>query len=286
MKHLTILLVIAITILIGLAACSDGGGTLGEVPEDKLEDSPLDVFQEELLEGGTPSAAALEVVLLDEELSGEPIKPESVEITELSNDGTYATVRVYAQRRLGPESDWLNQYADIDLVKTAGSGWEISDDGVYWQNTVEQEASIQAKETVSVQATQTAEEEESLKAIQMIDVDFPNVHNLKFTGSRVYLDIVIVNNDDVNHSIVLRTKFRFPEGEVYQFKDKQLGARASSSQTRGIYINKSGIQLPDKYLRDSDPVTGEVFVEDPIVSLAQWQIVVDGKEREIHTVGK
>lgn len=44
---------------------------------------------------------------------------------ELANDGTYATVRVTAWFRPSAQSDWIEQYADVE-VRNVGGQWQTS----------------------------------------------------------------------------------------------------------------------------------------------------------------
>ncbi|MBC8492347.1 MAG: hypothetical protein H8D43_01075 [Chloroflexi bacterium] len=81
----------------------------------------------------------------------------NVHCNVLSNDGTFAAVRIVAQLRETVESDWLEQQADVECRKV-GDRWQ-SDTQMYFQFTAEEKARRDAAATatrVAIEATRTA----------------------------------------------------------------------------------------------------------------------------------
>lgn len=168
------------------------------------------------LRSGSPEADAEAAFGIWAERAGMPFR--KAHYNTISNDNTYATVRIVAEFRESAESDWLEQQADLECRKVSGE-WQC-DQYLNFQLTdlqkAELDSHIQATATAIADnaiANATIAAEEAKRGLETISVDSvseifyddPESRNMQPRGWRV----TIRNDDQNDHTVIVL--FRWDE---------------------------------------------------------------------------
>lgn len=230
---------------------------------------------------------------------GQSVPYKDVSIKTVNNDGTYAIIRVIAWFRPSAQSDWLEQYADLE-VRNVGGQWQANtwmsfqftdaeksrQDARAKATEVAQQATRSAIATsTAVAATATsvafAQEQQTLwsssdgKAILELMREFEAAkENAILTGDTSQLDSFItgaplgeLKKDVIGVNAADVWIARNPRSAVIRFVDDQHASVILIADVEKIYVYTRPRSLIDKSTNKDEKVNYEFFKTD-----ARWYI--------------
>lgn len=159
--------------------------------------------------GGGPEQAARTAFDQFAKIQGIPY--QDISLQTLKNDGTYATVRITVWLRPSAQSDWTEEYADVE-VRNIGNQWQASALTNLTLTEAQQQrtnatATARAQSTAAA-ATATIEVVRRIeKLVRIVSVSGISFDNTSYYKSRSW-DMVIGNDDHIQHSVLFHFQWK------------------------------------------------------------------------------
>ena len=272
------LVVLALVLLAALAvSCSEDSGVSS--PSGNPVPGGGIVSQGQAQESDNLSRAVIDAIKRDATERALVIDVDSIQLEVLENDGQFAKVRAFALIRWNAASAPLEQEATLEARNPVGEGWIVGFLS-FWDDTQEQK-------TAYAEATAEAERLARGEAKRLVTVEL--IKTQEFYFDRPYIPVIIHNGHRENHTVQVRATFLFPDGELWhtESSDRSIPANSTLEDTLGMRSAVPGEweALLPKYGTGFDVFTDEPYEPVDQASIIEWQLVIDGKEGEIHQIG-
>ena len=196
---------------------------------------------------------------------------ENVQYNIISNDGTFATVRVTAYLRTSEEKPWLEEQTDIECQKI-GVKWQADPSGfVYFDLTEKQKEDLQAAQKEEEKAV--AEELEQRRQSGWEKVSILGIEKYGRSGycNCISVTVTIRNDDNISHDV--------------DFAVWVKGIRSGESVSN-VRLTGSLYSIPPNQTYTQEVAAYERSVwnmwssDDPSPEIVKWEIVgTDGEKR-------